>query len=245
MLKHMRRIGLSLAGGSALLLSAAAANATIYTQDTNIAHFTAGISNYATFSNFGAGDVGSPFTPSSAELAANGFRVYSGGSLPGLSASNNWILASFATPQAAIRVFPNIDHFGSQYDGFQYTIEGSNNGTSWTPLFDALSVVGASEPFTLGAFTGTAPSSVNNVITGGCTAGCVGYEANFGFGAAYKFYAFGASTVAFAQGNADQELSAVAAGVPELGTWAMMLIGFGLVGLRMRRPEAERFSATA
>src|SRR6516165_3130436 len=59
--------------------------ATNYTQDLNLTHFTAGITNYATFSNFSAGDVGSPFTPTSAELASTGARVYAGGSLPGLS----------------------------------------------------------------------------------------------------------------------------------------------------------------
>src|SRR5260221_703678 len=94
-MQKLGRISLSLAGG-VLLLGAAAANATIYTQDPNIAHFTAGISNYATFSNFSAGDVGSPFTPSSAELAANGFRVFAGGSLPGLSPTNNWNLGDDA-----------------------------------------------------------------------------------------------------------------------------------------------------
>ncbi len=115
-----------------------------------------------------------------------------------------------------IVVFPNIDHFGSPYDGYQYQIYGSNNYGSefptWTPLFDATSVNGAGEPFTLGTFTGTAPSSVNNVLTPGAgPGGTVGYIAQFQFGTAYKYYAFGASTVAFAQTNPDQELSAVGA----------------------------------
>jgi hypothetical protein len=98
--------------------------------------------------------------------------------LPGLPGGNNWILATFSSPTAAIRVFPNIDHFGSQYDGFQYTIEGSNDGTTWTPLFDALTVSGAVEPFTSGSFTGTAPTNVNNVLTPGAgPGGTVGYIA--------------------------------------------------------------------
>jgi hypothetical protein len=74
------------------------------------------------------------------------------------------------------RTAPNIDHFGAQFDGYQYAIEGSNNQTTWTPLFDATSVVGASEPFTLGSFTGTAPTRVNNVLTPGAgPGGTVGY----------------------------------------------------------------------
>src|ERR1051325_11418230 len=99
-----------------LLTAGMAARATIYTSDPLIADETAGITEYATFSNFFSGDVSSPFTPSSTELAVHGFRVYDGGTLPGLS-GGNWILATFSSPVSAIRVFPNIDHFGSQYDG--------------------------------------------------------------------------------------------------------------------------------
>ena len=209
------------------------AMATNYTQDPNLSHFTTGITNYATFSNFSAGDVGSPFTPTSAELASTGARVYSGGSLTGLSNANNWILATFASPVSSIRIFDNIDHLGAQYDGYQYTIAGSNDLTTWTPLFDALTVNGAGEPFTLGSFTGTAPTTVNNVVNG---PNGVGYEADFTFSNSYKYYAFGASTIAFQQGNSDQELSAVAAlAVPEPETYALMLAGLATLGFVGRR----------
>ncbi len=43
------------------------------------------------------------------------------------------------------------------YDGYQYTMCGSNNGTAWTPLFDAFTVTSSGEPFTLATFTGTPP----------------------------------------------------------------------------------------
>src|SRR5712664_468330 len=192
---------------------------TMYTNDTNIADFTSDISMYATFSNFSNADgcATSPFTPTSAELAGpNACRVYTGTLSAGLPAGNNWILATFPSPVSSIVVFPNIDHFGSPYDGYQYQIYGSNNYGSefptWAPLFDATSVNGTGEPFTLGTFTGTAPSSVNNVLTPGAgPGGTVGYIAQFQFGTAYQYYALGASTVAFAQGNPDQELSAVGA----------------------------------
>ena len=103
--------------GAVLLVIAGNARASLYTSDTNIADLTAGVTNYATFSNFSAGDVGSPFTPTSNELAMSGFRVYDGGSITGLPTDNNWILATFSSAQSLIRVFPNIDHFGSAYDG--------------------------------------------------------------------------------------------------------------------------------
>jgi hypothetical protein len=212
---------------SILLLTSisSAQGQTAYTSDTNIADFTAGIT-YATLSNFNNSDgcvVGSSFAPTSAELAGTPCRVYNlppSTAVTGLSSDNNWILATFSSPVSTIVVFPNIDHYGSAYDGYQYQIYGSNDyGSSdspnWTPLFDAVTVNGDGEPFTLGTFTGTPPSTVNNVETGGCRPGpvnslgsnCVGYEAQFNFGTAYKYYAFGASTVAAS--NTEQEFSAV------------------------------------
>jgi uncharacterized repeat protein (TIGR01451 family) len=195
-----------------------AATPTTYTSDTNIADFTSGMPSYATFSNFSSteGACVSSFTPTSAEVEGTPCRVY-GGTLPIAGTNlpnNNWILAAFPSAVSRIEVYPNIDHFGSAYDGYQYQIYGSNDLTTWTALFDAASVhasnTATGEPFTLGTFTGTAPSTVNNVLTPGAgPGGTVGYIAQFQFPAAYKYYAFGASTVAFAQGNPDQELSAV------------------------------------
>jgi hypothetical protein len=211
------------------------AGGTTYTQDPNIADLTAGITSYATFSNFSSGDVTSPFNPTSLEIANDGFRVYGGGSITGLSTANNWILASFSSAVSEIRVFPNIDHFGSAYDGYQYTIAGSNDGTTRTPLFDALTVSGAGEPFTLDNTSGTAPFRVNNVLTPGAgPGGTVGYEADFSFGQSYKFYAFGASTIAFNAGNPDQELSGVAS-LPEPSTWLLFAVGLtGSLAFRQR-----------
>jgi hypothetical protein len=216
-----------------LLLMTISSQAQTYTSDTNIADFTALVTSYATFSKYESidGGCGSPtFIPTAAELASTGCRVYDGtdtsGSLP---AGNNWILATFSGPVSTIVVFPNIDHYGSAYDGYQYQIYGSNDGISWTFLYDATTVNpcsdncvegGGGEPFTLGSTTGTAPTTVNNVLTPqsiGLPAGCsgtstpcaVGYIAQFTFGTAYQYYAFGASTEASNSGNADQELSAV------------------------------------
>jgi hypothetical protein len=212
---------------------ASQAHATSYTADAVLADFNLG--GYATFSSFSAGDVGAPpYTPTIADVAA-GLRIYAGTfSGTGLDPTNNWILATFASPVSSIEVLPNIDHFGSAYDGYQYRIAGSNDGTTFTPLFDALTVSGAGEPFTLGSFTGTAPTLVNNVLTPGAgPAGTVGYEAFFTFGTAYKYYAFGASTEAIAAGNDDQELTAVAA-VPDSGS-TIALLSSALLGLSLLR----------
>ena len=198
------------------------ANAQIYLSDGTLSNFTGPIpiTGYAILSNFTGGDTTSPYTPTSATVAS-GLRVFNG-TLTGNGLAtffsdgmtpNNWIKATFPSAVSTIVVFPNIDHLGSAFDGYQYAIAGSNDGMNWTMLFDATSVNGSGEPFTLGTSTGTRPLFVNNVVTPGAgPGGTVGYEAFFDFGTAYKFYAFGASTVAFAQGNTDQELSAVATG---------------------------------
>jgi hypothetical protein len=213
----------SLFGAVCLISIGGAAHATTYTSDASLADFTTGVT-YSTLSNFRSGDVSPPsYTPTTATLDS-GLRVYDGKTLPGLPGSD-WILATFANPVSALRVFPNIDHFGSSYDGFQYSIEGSNNGTTWTPLFNATSVLGSGEPFTLGTFTGTAPTRVNNVLTPGHgSGGTVGYIADFNFSSAFQFYAFGASDAATT--NTEQELSAVGA-APVPGP----IVGAGLPGL--------------
>jgi hypothetical protein len=230
-----------LSGAAALLVASGAHAATIYTSDHTLSDFYAPY--YATLSNYTQGDVPPPtYTPTNTTLN-QGLRVYLGGPTPtGLPAGNNWILATFATPISSIRVFPNIDHLGAQFDGYQYQIEGSNNLTTWTALFDATSVLGAGEPFTLGSSTGTAPTRVNNVLTPGTGPnGTVGYIADFTFANAYKYYAFGASTVAVQQSNPDQELSAVAPAVPELSTWGMMILGFALIGFMAYRGRNGAF----
>jgi hypothetical protein len=208
-----------------------AAHATTYSSDPVLADFTAG-QTYAHFTNYFAGDVPlGGYTPTNATLND---RVYDGGAVAGLDPNNNWILADFTGATSSIRVFENEDHFGAAYDGYQYQIWGFNLRTGgWDFLYDPTAVSNAGEPFTLVSSNGTAPTNVNNVLSDG---GPVAYIADFNFGNAYARYAFGASTVAFDQGNPDQELSAVGtATVPEPATWTMLLLGFGGMGAMLRR----------
>jgi hypothetical protein len=92
-------IRISVITGSLILGTTSMLRATIvYTHDTTIGDFTSLVSTYATFSDFTGGDVSSPFTPTSTELAADGFRVF-GGTLTGPNdpsfAGQNWFLATF------------------------------------------------------------------------------------------------------------------------------------------------------
>ncbi|MEO8922964.1 MAG: PEP-CTERM sorting domain-containing protein [Caldimonas sp.] len=205
------------------------AQAVTYLSDSNLADFT--LAQYGTFTNRASlsGDLPGS-TPTNSTIDA-GNRVYGADLSPP-------ILVSFSAPTSGIRVFSNIDHLGSAFDGYQYTILGSNDGISYAPLFNALTVVGSGEPFTLGAYTGTAPTTVDNVLVGtGGGQGTTGYIADFTFATAYKFYEFGASNIATQMGNPDQELSAVGnlAPIPEPETYAMMLAGLGAVGFIARR----------
>src|SRR5437764_1382220 len=86
------------------LASVAGAQATTYTNDPVLAHFTAG-ETYANFTNYFAGDVPlGGYTPTNATLNN---RVYDGGAVAGLDPSNNWILATFGSATSSIRVFEN------------------------------------------------------------------------------------------------------------------------------------------
>ena len=154
---------------------------------------------------------------------------------------------------SSIRVFPNIDHLGFAPDYYQYKIWGSNDLSTFTPLFDALTVTGTPDPAELGSFTGTAPTSVNAVLTPGAGPnGTVGYEADFTFGTAYKYYAFGASTVGLTF-SGDDELSGVGtAGVavpaPLIGRGLPVLLAVGgiLFGAKLlERSKTRRSLRTA
>ena len=184
---------------SAGVAAAGAANATVYTQDTNLADFDTGVV-FGTFTNILTSNPAGPFTPTAATMAANE-RVAGGKKLPGLPTTNNWMLVTFASATSGIRVFPMMHQYGYPTDGYQYAIEGSNDGKSWTSLFDVSSVLGAKPQFTIGSYTGTAPVRVDNIITGGKKDQAVGYIADFQFNTAYKYYAFGGSKQAFLYGD--------------------------------------------
>jgi hypothetical protein len=193
-------IGLTSCGFSQVYAS------TIYSQDPTLSDFTDTVSSYATFST--------GYQPTTAILlAANYPRVIGTTSSP--------LNVSFPNPTADIIAFDNIDHPGFAWDVFQYQILGSTDGVTYTLLFDPQTVNEANDPgvnaaFTLNAFTGTAPTLLNNTITPGLgsSAGNIGYEEYFSFSSSYSHFRFAPSTLTLTTGENETELSAVGIGTP-------------------------------
>jgi len=226
------KLATSILIGAMAWLSIGEANATTYSQNPNLSDFFNGVIEFGIFEKAGinfTNEVAVGTAPTVATITA-GYRVVG-------DANINPIVVSFSSATANIRVFDSIDHYGSAYDGYQYSILGSNDGENFTPLFDPTSVNGVSEPFTLGGYTGTAPTTINNILTGFTSGEPTGYIADFSFGSSYRYYSFGASAAAINDGNDDQELSGVASisPVPEPETYALMLAGLAVVGAAAKR----------
>ena len=158
------------------------------------------------------------------------------------NASLNPVVVDFGLPGVSqIVVFDSIDHYGTNWDAYQYEIFGGN----WCPtqagvvcygpqpLFNPTGVSGTSPNFTLSTWIGTGPTLVNNTLTlgGGCSVATnpspycgytTGYEAYFDFSSAggpYEFYfflpsQFNTNLLCHGGGEDEAELSAVAAAVP-------------------------------
>src|ERR1700730_5969930 len=219
----------SLSGCAVILLAATMAKADpVFTNDPILAHFTAGMT-YGTFIQAPFGDAGTsvPYTPTNVQVNA-GLRVYGNDSV-------DPVIVDMGAAVSFIRIFPNIDHFGASYDGYQYRILGSNDNVGYTELFDVTNVIGASEPFTIDSagITGTEPTTVNNVLTPGAgPSGTVGYIADFQFAHAYRYYKFEESTFAGISGNTEPEFTAVGTAVPEPSS--LLLLTLVVAGLTLR-----------
>jgi hypothetical protein len=234
----------------------------VYVQDTNLADFTSCAGQNVVYGTFVGGIEealynGSPvslsltqsYTPTAAILAAKNYPRVLGtydnnnatkwGCSP--NASLNPVVVDFGLPGVSqIVVFDSIDHYGTDWDAYQYEIFGGN----WCPtqpgvvcygpqpLFNPTGVSGTSPNFTLSTWIGTGPTLVNNTLTpgpNGCSVSVAGtcgyttgYEAYFDFSSAggpYEFYfflpsQFNTHLLCHGGGEDEAELTAVAAAVP-------------------------------
>ena len=218
-----------------------------YTQDGDLASFTATVQDYATFTNGNMNPAMSlPYTPTTAILSAPDYpRIIGASAVP--------VVAQFDAPVSQILVFNNVDHVGYAWDAYQYKIYGSNDGSSYSLLFDPQSVnepdngSSIATPFTLATWTGTAPTLVNNTLTPGLGSwvGTIGYEAYFDFGSsAYSYFEFLPSSLAVTVNQENElELSAVAraeAPIPEPASMLLLGSGFAASLAASRRRRTPR-----
>jgi hypothetical protein len=171
---------------------------TIYANDPTLSDFTSTVSSssYGTFisgahSALGNLSTSTTYTPTTAILLAANYPRVDGGAMAG----NIPVIVQFGSATSTILAFDNIDHLGFGWDVFQYKILGcttsscnSDTGSNYTALFDPRTVNEANNPginqaFTLNAFSGTAPTVLNNTLTAGMGSlvGNIGYEEYFTF----------------------------------------------------------------
>ncbi len=219
--------------------------ATVYSQDSNLSDFTSTVSSYGTFIKSLSGNIS--YTPTDAILlAANYARIVGNDASP--------VDVQFGSATSTIVVFDNIDHLGNSWDVFQYEILGSNDGTSYTSLFNPHTVNEPDQPhvnaaFTLDQFTGTAPTLLNNSLTPGLGSaeGNIGYEEYFQFSTSYSYYRFTPSALTLYGGENELELSAVgiavpsqtildtSSGTPEPASFLFAATGLAALAARRRR----------
>ncbi len=209
-----------------VLMSASVAHASVTVYSDRVA-FTAatGANSVETFTNTAHFPLSSGVLNSSSSEAG----LLPGQILPGVT---------YSTPVGSDNFF-NIDSGGGYEGGFLDTVNGPR---VLTVTFDSLqSGFGFDANRLMGDFT------VNIFGEGGSALGNFSYPSANGL----TFFGFGSSAVdirsatiagtdgtfGFALDNFTFNTNTVTPAVPEPATWAMMLVGFGLVGSAMRRRQ--------
>src|SRR5713226_2848076 len=176
-------------------------------------------STYITFADVAAGTSGT--------FTSGGFAFHGDGAVEVGS-----VAGAYATPAGDTTTYLSTGFTGERGSKTETVFFGDHTkfGLYWGSI-DAYNTIsflkGGSTVFSLTG-TGVPAATANGNQTSDISNKYVNF--NFTGGSSYDTVVFNSTTPAFEVDNL-----AVAGGVPELSTWAMMIVGFGLVGLQVRR----------
>ncbi|CAN5288021.1 hypothetical protein BH11PSE5_BH11PSE5_10700 [soil metagenome] len=192
-----------------------------------------------------------------APALGNGGYAYQGtapgpfGGSPTVPTNNFGIANVFFNGASGIQANNSAWHFASAPDGTQTAFIQSYNGTGGSISFDLSGLTAGKEYFITFAAAARPDNDGGNALTltgpGGLSTAFSFTNTAWGYYQASFFATSGTNTLtltgASASGDRATGIDAFTVAVPEPATWAMMLLGFGMMGYSLRRRKPVSSSA--